>query len=260
MRGILSFCDILGYQSFLENNSATESALKVLDIITNAPTIARDRLNTLWLSPATEGLGVHESFQHLVFSDTIVLMLPYPDDFDEKWRKNAINYISLLTGYLKCRMFIEGLPLRCVIHEGDYITKETCLAGMAIVEAYRLTESLDLSAVVYSQSLGKSMLKTIFSGKENTKSIVDKYFPEYLTPMKNSTETKLIHYNWIEFMDKIYKDECEKDVERFVLKSFWAHEKDCPISVDKKVKSTSKLIRKLLIACNENDQPVNKPV
>lgn len=185
-------------------------------------------------------------------------MLPYPDGADDKWRRNAINYISLLTGYLKCTMFIEGLPLRCVIHEGDFITKDTCLAGMAIVEAYRIAESLDLSALVYSPSLGRSMLKTLFTNRETKKDIINKYFPEYLTPMKNSTETKLIHYNWIEFMDKIFKDECEKDVERFVLKSFWAHEKDCSISVDKKVKATSKLIRKLLIACNVNGQPINE--
>jgi hypothetical protein len=34
MNGLIAFFDILGYQSFLENNSAIESAEKVLELIT----------------------------------------------------------------------------------------------------------------------------------------------------------------------------------------------------------------------------------
>jgi hypothetical protein len=38
MNGLIAFFDILGYQSFLENNnSATESAEKVLTIVTGLP-------------------------------------------------------------------------------------------------------------------------------------------------------------------------------------------------------------------------------
>ena len=44
MNGLIAFFDILGYQSFLENNSAEQSALKVFDFITESPSKVKDKL------------------------------------------------------------------------------------------------------------------------------------------------------------------------------------------------------------------------
>ena len=41
-------------------------------------------------------------------------------------------------------------------------------------------------------------------------------------------------------------DKCRQDVEKFVLESLWAHQKDCPITVDSKIRNTVKVIRKML--------------
>jgi len=246
MRGIISFCDILGYQSFLANNSATESALKVLDIITSAPKSVKSRFDETWSSLVYTN-EITDALQHLVFSDTIVLMIPYPKEVDDEWRNKAFAYITAFTAYLKCKMFTDGLPLRCVIHEGDFITRETCLAGMAIIDAYRLAESLDLSALVLSPTLSQRLIK------EKKIDTLGGTFIEYLTPMKNLTETKLIHYNWLRNMNSLDIVDCSKDVDTFVLKSFWAHQKDCSNAVDNKVKATIKIIRKMLIINNDKD-------
>jgi hypothetical protein len=49
MNGLIAFFDILGYQSFLENNSATESAEKVLKLITDIPQKAKSEVAEAWL-------------------------------------------------------------------------------------------------------------------------------------------------------------------------------------------------------------------
>jgi len=251
MRGVISFCDILGYQSFLANNSATESALKVLDIITSAPKWVKNRFDETWLSLEYNN-EIPDVLQHLVFSDTIVIMIPYPENMKVEWRLKAFTYITLFTAYLKCKMFVDGLPLRCVIHEGDFIAKETCLAGMAIVDAYRLAETLDLSAVVLSPTFSESLIK------EKHIDTLGRNFIEYLTPMNNLEETKLIHYNWLNNMNPMDLADCSKDVDTFVLKSFWAHQKDCSNAVDNKVKATIKLIRKMLIVNKDTSSQLGK--
>ncbi len=262
MTGVITFCDILGYQSFLANNSASESALKVLDIITNTPKKVKTRFEKLWFYAMKEldSLEVKEEHElqeipkklkHLVFSDTIVLMLPYPENVSDHWRLSAISYIIHFSAHLKARMFKNGLPLRCVIHEGEFITKEACLAGKAVVEAYQLTESLDLSALVFSPTLGESIAEFQKTNRLFTPENYREYFINYLTPIKNNTDLRLIHCNWISYMNKAMEAECKRDVNTFVLKAFWSHQKDCPASVDGKVNATSKLIRRLLIAQKE---------
>lgn len=252
MKGLLSFCDILGYQSFLKNNSATEPALKVLEIIATAPAQTKDFFEKKWQTVVSpESVEVSAALKHLVFSDTIVLMMPFPEGADDKWIHAAIAYLTFFTGHLKCKMFLEGLPLRCVIHEGEFIAKESCLAGNAVVDSYGLAEKLDLSALVFSPSLSSKISEFQKSNPIFASDRYDEYFVEYFTPIKDNSEQSLLHFNWIAFMDKMVRNKCISDVDKFVLKAFWSHRKDCPMSVDRKVHATSKLIRRLLIAINE---------
>jgi hypothetical protein len=50
MNGLIAFFDILGYQSFLENNSATQSAEKVLKLITEIPEQTKSEVSKRWFS------------------------------------------------------------------------------------------------------------------------------------------------------------------------------------------------------------------
>ncbi len=123
MNGLIGFFDILGYQSFLKNNSATESALKVLEIITGVPDEVREKIaKTSKAMGEKKGkekyLEVEKSLKHIVFSDTIVLTLSYPADPDEKWLRAALVVMTAYSGRLTARCS------KMVCQSGELYTKE----------------------------------------------------------------------------------------------------------------------------------------
>lgn len=243
MYGLIGFFDILGYQSFLENNSSIESALEVLDIVINIP----NEVKQISKEIATEDTYFEEyddSLNHIVFSDTIVFTFAYPDDdaypddTKEEWIRKARIYMSSCCGLLVSIMFQKGLPVRGAIHEGEFVYQGMCLAGKAVIKSYRQSESLNFSGLVYSETLGKE----ICSESPNGKLI----FP-YLAPQKNGEEEKLITLNWLVFLDKTEREKLKNNIEQYVWKQFWEHQKDCSASVDVKVHNTIKAIRKMLL-------------
>ena len=251
MRGLLAFFDILGYQSFLENNSAADSALKVLRLINQKPLERSRQISEEWEITSkplgTTAAQISGNLKHLIFSDTIVLALPYPkDDFDE-WMYAAV-FLSTLSAGLCADMFEEGLPVRGVLVEGDFFIQETCLAGKAVVEAYRLCTALDFSGLVFdlplAERLSSRQIETPFLQQQT----FDQYFVPYLSPLKGSLETRLLHMNWVAYYKAINEAQPLTDIDTFVLRSFWAHRKDCPLSVDPKIANTQKLVRFLAIA------------
>lgn len=242
MNGLIGFFDILGYQNFLENNFAIDSAQEVLDIIDGIPPEVISILSDSTSRVKPEYKEYANLLSHLVFSDTIVFTLPFKEDADEDWKMRARLFMIGSAGLLAAMMFKKGLPVRGVVHEGEFLTKNACLAGRAIVESYRLCEALDYSGLTFTQSLSDQIKKSqkikLFNG-------FNTYAFEYLTPMKGGIEQKLLNINWISFLGKDI-NECSKDVDNFVLKSFWAHQKDCPVSVDVKIRNTVKSIRKMI--------------
>lgn len=243
MKGLIGFFDILGYQSFLENseNVAGESAEQVLEIINNIPS----ELNKLsgYLQEAEKYKGYE--LKHLIFSDTIVLMLDQKDDADDEWIKNAREYMFKSSAILSSQMFLEGLPMNAVIHEGDYLMKGHSLAGKGVVEAYRQCHQLDFAGTVLSEELGTNVRdeRAAFPLINNQS---QEYF-SYLTPLRNGAEKRLIVINWLHYLKEVggRYEEVAKDIESFVWKSFWAHSKECSQSVDQKVANTTKLLRKM---------------
>ena len=131
-----------------------------------------------------------------MFSDTIVFTLPYPDSSDEKWRKRARQSVSLVSGKLTEEMFNKGLPLRGALHEGEFITKESCIAGSGIVEAYTLCHSLDYAGLACTELFGEMVTNERKSSEES-------YFFDYLTPITDGTEKKL--FNTIGFVSYLRK-------------------------------------------------------
>jgi hypothetical protein len=247
MNGLIAYFDILGYQSFLENNSGAESALKVLELITGIPKANAARLSEQWKANETGNMGemakeIANSLRHLIFSDTIVLSLPYPHAATDKWKENALAYIGLVSALLSAEMFDQGLPVRGALVEGTFVVKESCLAGKAVVEAYRMCESLDLASVVFSPDLSPRT-REAFIG-----SSYERYFVHYMTPLKGLPEKRFLHLNWAAFLPEGVRTRFLSDISTFVLRSFWAHEKDCPLAVDQKIHNTQKLARRFAIA------------
>jgi len=250
MKGLIGFFDILGYQNFLKNNSASESALRVLEIITDVPQRAK-KFTKEALIANKHFDDAHETISHLVFSDTIVFTLAYPTDANEAWISNAQTYMAVCSMFLTVGMFEEGLPIRGVIHEGDFITKDMCLAGKAIVEAYQLCESLNFSGLVFSKLLGDRFINLRSDIPTNNDSAFNF---TYLAPMNDGSEVKMLMPNFVAMFGASATKQVSKNLEEYVMEIFWAHQKDCPNSVDVKIHNTVKIMRKML----HNNQIHNK--
>jgi hypothetical protein len=248
MKGVISFLDILGYQSFLENNSATDSALDVLNILTTLPKKTHEEVAKFWSETNLPKI-VSDNFQHVIFSDTILLTIPYGENFNEQQRNAAVAYMTVLSARLAAAMFQAGLPLRGVVHEGEFITKDTCFAGKGIVEAYRYCSRLDFSGVVCSPEIEKCLVDGQKAKSSHIKEeSFSRLFVSFLSPLKDDAEERQLHINWALLADDSLKAELKADVIQCVLSHFWAHEKDCPTSVDGKIRNTCKVLRRLRIA------------
>lgn len=252
MAGIIAFFDILGYQSFLENNSAPESALSTLKIITDLPEQVEKEVVEQWMKNES-GRGkvaeeIAKACKHLIFSDTIVLSIEYPDNADENWKLTALAYLSIFSARLYLNMFFSGLPMRGVIGEGDFVFVETCLAGRAVVDTYKLCQSMDVAGVIFQDSLLISLSKAV---KENER---DRFFVPHMTSFnRGSDEKHFVHLNWLGFFDPRNQLEIRADIEMFVLRAFLGHKKDCRLEVDSKIHNTNKLIRRLFIAIDDHE-------
>lgn len=252
MNGAIAFLDILGYQSFLENNSATESAEKVLEMITTLPKSTHAELSKKWIDKKLDQ-AVINGLQHIIFSDTIVLLLPYSNN-DEKNIQASVSYMVTCAGFLVTKMFDAGLPMRGAVHEGEFIVKESCFAGRGIVDSYRLCSQLDFAGLVVSETITKR-LATDHLRPDATinKDLYKHIFVPILSPLKSGkaeilSEKRLTHVNWYMMMSGTLKAHLESDVIQCVLSRFWAHDKDCPTSVDAKIRNTCKILRRLRIA------------
>jgi hypothetical protein len=118
-----------------------------------------------------------------------------------------------------------------------------CFAGQGVVSAYELCQSLEFSGLVYSQRL-TGRVPAIFHDAKASSYVL------YLSPLK-SGEQELLHFNWTEFILDEELTALRKDAEMFVLRSFWAHNKDCSLREDAKVHNTVKLLKRLLIASDD---------
>lgn len=243
MKGLIVFIDILGYQSFLENNSAEETAEEVLEMIENLPKQvgweAARVLNAYNLGKEPK-IQMKQKLEHVVFSDTIVLLLKNEDKLDSPDPRGMALIVNA-AATLFAKLFSKGLPSRCVVHEGEFINKNACLAGRGVAEAYRLCGELDLSGVVFSETVRE----TFYGNKKINKK--QAYIIDHLVPFKNGKEKHLICINWYDHLEPDEQKFCDRDVIQFVSEAFWKHDKDIPISVDSKIRNTCKLIRKFIM-------------
>ena len=141
---LLAYFDILGYQAFLKNNSALETAEKVFQIVKEAPKKACAAQDSYSKLPETgsEWKAIADSLKSLVFSDTIVISCPIPESGPNH---RQIALIGGISSDIAKEMFVNGLPVRGVVTFGSFIFDEACIAGRAIMEAHTLCQMLDLA-------------------------------------------------------------------------------------------------------------------
>jgi hypothetical protein len=167
MKGFIGFFDILGYSSFLESDTTIGTAEEVLRIITSSGKRA-DYLNDMVLDLLPNGsheiykngptittmLKAHKSESSwTIWSDSIVLTVPFEPASEITIQglmkqMGGLFHAASTAGMLAEQMYLAGLPVRGVLHFGEYYKKDSCLAGKALIEAYRLCNKIDLAATV----------------------------------------------------------------------------------------------------------------
>ena len=101
---------------------------------------------------------------------------------------------------------------------------------------------LDFSGVVFDPKLDKQLQKAFH------KDMFVRTVITYLSPLNETKEQKMFHINWLTSMPEAEQKILTSDIETSVLRSFWAHDKNCPQVVDSKIANTIKLVRRFAIA------------
>jgi hypothetical protein len=140
--GFIGFFDLLGYKEFIRNNQVKEVAQKVRDILRVCRTskILNERMEHLF--------GDHFC-EHVIFSDTILIYSNATSD------PSALLFTSFCTSLVN-GLFRAGYPVRGALASGEFYVEveqaSICLAGAPIVEAYELTDCLDIAGCVVAPS------------------------------------------------------------------------------------------------------------
>lgn len=244
--GFLGFFDILGYQSLLVNNDPKDIADNVLSELTALESSIKVALKKQF--PEFDALHkiYEESLKWLIFSDTILISLDVPSELEEGDLYEHILTFLLASAILQQNLLLNGLPLRGCLTFGDYIIKDACFAGKPIIEAYRLSEKLELSACVIAKSASEKF-KSIVKDRQAEFLLV-----EYLIPLKKSDPKKMLTLNYGAMEDH----ENPRDI---VFKAFFAHNKDIPESVQQKMLNTEQHLRFLDI-CHKQRKEKSQPV
>lgn len=147
--GIIGFFDILGYQSFLQNNSAEYAAKEVFSTLTNLDKKIPELLSESFQTEKGKIPRWVSSIEWLIFSDTILLT----SSLNDEGRNEIPAWMGFIMAslMLNSHMFKFGLPLRGAITIGKYFVQMGCFAGEPIIEAYKLTQDIDLAACIITE-------------------------------------------------------------------------------------------------------------
>jgi hypothetical protein len=243
--GIIGFFDILGYKSFLENNPA-HAAREVVDELVGLEKSMAEEIRKAFSRAQTPAKAeeVVSLLKWLVFSDTILLYTVFEDSDSPGKRSNrwiSLNFACLL---LWRRMFEFGLPLRGVVHAGEFLVEGTCFAGRAIVEAYHLAQDLELSACVYSHAAFDALVHLANNPHDE---LLWSYIPtqlfEYQIPRRSQKSERMFASNPLTIVLQGQQQYFSGDIRQLVHEAFWKHNKDIPEPAQMKLRNTEQFLR-----------------
>lgn len=240
--GIIGFFDILGYSSFIENNTTTDASNIILNVLLNLKQEVTEQHKELFKGiNNTENKKkvelIIDKIEWLIFSDTILLTLPYDPELPPH-EKESFWFIFLVhCAFLYTHLFVEGLPLRGTITHGDFFLAKNCFAGKSIIDAYRETQELDLAAIIVSE---KSKRELAASSLLKPEGMLGVFLHEYLVPFKNQKEAKRIT-----LIPAAMFIEKTSEIRQLVLGSFWKHKKDIPQRALGKMNNTEMFFRSI---------------
>ena len=255
--GIIGYFDILGYAKFMENNDVNIVAAKVVETLTNrkeqVPETIYNHFKSMGIDDETLNMikGHAKRINWLIFSDTILLTTNYSVDEGKKLEEK--QFVKLMqwaificnSSFLMRHMFEFGLPMRGVITRGKFIMKESCYAGKPLIDAYNLTNILDLSICVITKNAYEEIENLVqFIKKIDVvlSRILQHAFEYYLVPKKNDNPPeKLFTLNFFCYLGvwEFYKF-FKTNVKQMILDAFSKHNKSISEREQKKVTNTEK--------------------
>jgi hypothetical protein len=241
--GIVLFCDILGYRTFLAQNEDITAAVEgVIKTIESAAEKSKEKTFEI-LPSCRDHISITEQRNSRIFADSIILTMPF-DDNDIAIRR-AVRWVYFLceTMLLHEHMFQNGLPLRGAIAVGSYYFSQSSFAGKPIGEAYDEADKLQLSAIGITP---KAFVEFIAATKNEPE--LNNFIPyiihSYATPCKSGGT---VDKNLLGFGDQIMNRVklAENNALASVRELFSAHRKTLDAGAEEKAKNTLNYIMHL---------------
>jgi hypothetical protein len=255
--GFVGFFDILGYKSFLESG-ITDVTFKVINVLDGLKIRVELALKGhLGIRNGVEGseqdrfggdllkkiIQRVEQINLLVVSDSILLLYPYDEQIENS--SQAATFVVAVS-VLERIMFEEGLPLRGAIAFGDFISKGYVFAGKPIIDAYRLGESLDMSACVF-HSTAETEFQRLVASAANLKAFLREGMQLVRYPVsikKAETELHLLCLNFAWPTLTGYTPlKYRHDLRQYVHEQFLARNKQIVSEAISKVENTERFFR-----------------
>lgn len=198
---LISIVDILGTKGIWTETSV-DKYFEVIERVKQELEKGKEYFKTLPNSQFIE-------FEFATFSDTLVITLinkgqQYDYFFDETIEGFSRVNLGIFQNYLSDNFFLRGC-----ISFGDIEKRGNHFIGPAVDDAAEYFDSQDMIGICFTPKSSLAMKYSIgwnqkFNGKK-----VDNYVIEYLTPLKNKTQTNLFQVNWVNHFIELYKKEGE---------------------------------------------------
>jgi len=244
--GIVAFFDILGYQNIIINNDVEQVANIITETILELPIKVQSGIKEM-LTRSSSIINdnkknelvykVINDIDFLIVSDSILIFLPVDDASFDEWSNIYWGLFFFYCCFLLNESFVKGLPLRGAIEYGEYFRKENCFAGKSIINSYVQANELEFSGCVICDNAALKIKPML------NEELIGIFAFEYLAPLKNNLEKRMIFLNWIAYRSK----RTFFDVRQFTIESFHSHNKDISNRVLNKLNNTEKIIRYCLI-------------
>jgi hypothetical protein len=240
--GIVLYCDILGYRTFLaENESITPAVEDVIRLLESASVESRAKtIETI--SSLKEFAFLSEERQSRVFADTIILTMPLRKEEDQT--RHAVRWVYLLTEamVLHHHMFRRGLPVRCAVTVGTYYLTETCFAGKCIAEAHDEVNDIQLSAVSITPKAFTAFLEAAKMGEDAPLyGWLQRIVRSYPTPCRSGVgDKRLLHIPSDVLGIPLEEEGCAMAA---ILRAFSQHRKCLDVDAERKARNTFDYMR-----------------
>lgn len=240
LSGFVGLLDILGYREFLRNNDIQFVVKTIENLLIPMPKAVKKQLlghlEDIKVSGTTDkkikklAIDTLSNFQKkiktLIISDTIILTMP-ADPIE-------LYGLVITISYLLRHSFDAGLPLRGAIDYGEFYIKENVFAGKPFIEAYELSNRLEMSGCVLTDGL-KDRIGKPTSELPNSLNL----FP-YKVPLKAGKEAEHLVVDWLSPF--VQWGEVPPDLRQYVVSKFSAFNKQVSSNVLPKIDNTEMIL------------------